>query len=44
MQFGAKPSGDEVIQKYWGRLTQMITGSEAEYVYLKRLLHNFGVK
>lgn len=29
---------------YWGRLTEMITGPELQYVYLRRLLHNFGIR
>ena len=43
MQFDNQ-DGDSVIQKFWIRLTQMITGPDAEYVYLRRLLHNFEVK
>ena len=30
-----------MIRKFWGRLSEMITGPDHEYVYLKRLIHRF---
>ena len=32
-------SVQEVVDKFWGRITELITGPEHEYVYLKRLIH-----
>lgn len=29
---------EEAVAKFWGRLTEMITGPEHEYVYLKRII------
>mmetsp|Transcript_1798 Transcript_1798/g.2361 ORF Transcript_1798/g.2361 Transcript_1798/m.2361 type:complete len:145 (+) Transcript_1798:934-1368(+) len=28
----------EMIQKFWGRITELITGPDHEYVYLKKLI------
>ena len=32
------------MQKFWGRFAEMITGPEHEYVYLRRIIRNFGIK
>jgi hypothetical protein len=35
---------EEAVEKFWGRLTEMITGPEHEYVYLKRIITRIQVK
>jgi len=37
-------SEEKTVKRFWGRITEMITGPEAEYTYLRRLLNNFGIK
>ena len=31
---------DSIIQRFWGKITEMITGPEHEYIYLKGLIEN----
>jgi hypothetical protein len=31
------------IKKFWGRLSEMITGPDHEYVYLKRLINRMSI-
>lgn len=32
-----------MIKKFWGRLSEMITGPDHEYFYLKKLINRFSV-
>ena len=41
MQFGDKKSYDKILHKFWGQITEMITGPDHEYVYLRRILARF---
>lgn len=40
MRFEKQESGFEIaVKKFWGRLTEMITGPEHEQVYFKKLIN-----
>lgn len=32
-------SYDAAVKKFWGKMASMITGSDSDFAYLKRILH-----
>lgn len=43
MMFSERKS-DDSIKKFWGRMSEMITGPEHEYTYLKKIIARYDKK